>query len=201
MVVGICVAANGACVFCAQLRLRIFYFEEDEKMKKLLVVILAMVMLVSFTGCGAKCSVEGCKNEIIEETSFEADLCSEHLIIKCVEAADSYVSSHRFEKEYNYIFSGNYLEEENAYIVVMQLKEEAVDGLVALSTADANMKSLLRSALISSLDNDEELISILLSGVVGEVGVFFEGTDVEVAGGYMDYSGNVTYTVEANTEE
>ena len=54
VVVGICVAANGACVFCARLRLRIFYFQEDKKMKKLMSLILAIIMLVSFAGCGGE---------------------------------------------------------------------------------------------------------------------------------------------------
>ena len=48
-------------------------------MKKLMALILAMIMLVSFAGCGkAMCSVEGCENEAVEDTTYDESLCDKH---------------------------------------------------------------------------------------------------------------------------
>ena len=49
-------------------------------MKKLMALIVAMIMLVSFVGCGkAMCSVEGCENEAVEDTTYDESLCDKHL--------------------------------------------------------------------------------------------------------------------------
>ena len=49
-------------------------------MKKLLAFVLVMIILVPFTGCGKTvCSVEGCENEAVEDTTYEESLCDKHL--------------------------------------------------------------------------------------------------------------------------
>ncbi|MBQ2899176.1 MAG: hypothetical protein IJE28_05490 [Oscillospiraceae bacterium] len=49
-------------------------------MKKFLAFFLAMIMLLSFAGCGkTMCSVEGCENEAVEDTTYEESLCDKHL--------------------------------------------------------------------------------------------------------------------------
>ena len=53
MEVKVCVAAIGAMYFLVRsFGCALFYFQEDEKMKKLLALILAFVMLLSVCGCG-----------------------------------------------------------------------------------------------------------------------------------------------------
>lgn len=47
-----CVAAIGAMRFCAQLRLRIFIFGGVFKMKKIVTLLLAFILVLSFVGCG-----------------------------------------------------------------------------------------------------------------------------------------------------
>ncbi len=63
-----CVAAIGAMRFCAQLRLRIFYFWGGIRMKKLIVLILVIAMIFSFSGCDEQSSVVSIKTAFVDES-------------------------------------------------------------------------------------------------------------------------------------
>lgn len=52
-------------------------------MKRIIALLLALVMCISLVGCGkTTCSVEGCENEAVDDTSFEESYCSKHLANK-----------------------------------------------------------------------------------------------------------------------
>ena len=63
-----CVAAIGAMRFCAQLRLRIFYFWGGIRMKKLIVLILVIAMIFSFSGCDEQSPVVSIKTAFVDES-------------------------------------------------------------------------------------------------------------------------------------
>lgn len=52
-------------------------------MKKVLVLLLVLVMCISLGGCGGpKCSIEGCGEKAVEDTTYEEPYCSNHLASK-----------------------------------------------------------------------------------------------------------------------
>ena len=52
-------------------------------MKRFLALIFALIMAISLVGCGKTiCSIEGCENEAVEDTTYEEPYCSKHLANK-----------------------------------------------------------------------------------------------------------------------
>ena len=52
-------------------------------MKKIIIALLAIIICLSFCGCGkTMCSIEGCENEAVEDTTYEEVLCNKHLSSK-----------------------------------------------------------------------------------------------------------------------
>lgn len=52
-------------------------------MRRLIALLLLFVLCISLVGCGkTACSIDGCENEAVEDTSFEESYCSKHLADK-----------------------------------------------------------------------------------------------------------------------
>ena len=135
-------------------------------MKKLLTLFLAAVMCLSLAACG-KPKVES-----------------------CVLNANTMVSGHTPHTEAVYKFDAEYLEDENAYVIMMSIDKERLEEVLADTNQD--YVEILRAMSIENLDSDTETISFELQAIQDSVEPLFEDTDVEVVSGYVDYEGNVT---------
>lgn len=135
-------------------------------MKKAITLLLALVLCLSLCACG-KPNVES-----------------------CVLNADMMVSNHTPYLEGCYTFSGEYLEEENTYVIMMCIDEVRLDEILAESNEDYT--EVLRTVFISKLDSDTETISFELQALRDSVEPLFEETDVAVISGYVDAEGNVS---------
>ena len=52
-------------------------------MKRFIALLMAIIMCSSLAGCGTpKCSIEGCKEKAVEDTTYEEPYCSNHLASK-----------------------------------------------------------------------------------------------------------------------
>lgn len=52
-------------------------------MKSIIALLLAVIMCFSLVGCGkVTCSIEGCENEAVEDSTYEESYCSKHLADK-----------------------------------------------------------------------------------------------------------------------
>ena len=135
-------------------------------MKKAISLLLAFVLCLSLCACG-KPSIES-----------------------CVLNANTLVSRHEPYLEGCYKFSGEYLEEDNTYVIMMCVDDAKLDDMLADSNEDYT--DLIRTIAINKLDSDTETISFELKAIQDSVEPLFEKTDVTVISGYVDSKGNVS---------
>lgn len=135
-------------------------------MKKILSLILAFALCLSLWACG-KPKVES-----------------------CVLNANTIVSNHDPYLEGCYKFSGEYLEEDNTYVIMMCIDEAKLDAL--LSDSNQDYVDVIRALSIQQLDSDTETISFELEALQDSVEPLFEKTDVTVISSYVDSNGNVS---------
>ena len=66
-------------------------------MKRIIAFLLLVVMCFSLVGCGkVPCSIEGCENEAVDDTTYDESYCSKHLEEKkaYVKSKEAYEKSH-----------------------------------------------------------------------------------------------------------
>lgn len=135
-------------------------------MKKLVSVFLVMVLCISLCACG------------------KPDIDS------CVLNANTLVSGHQSILGGSYMFSGEYLEEDNTYVIIMSIDEEGL--LDIMQGANETYSDLIWQIAVNNLDQDTDTISFELKTLKDSVVPLFEKTDVSVITGYVDSEGTVT---------
>ena len=107
-----------------------------------------------------------------------------------IEIADRIVSAHTPQLGGAYKFTGEYLEDEKTYVVMMSADEAQIDEIVK----DKPYSDIIKQLSMKQLDENTEEISGELSIIMNKIITAFgpEDSGITVATGYIDRNGDTT---------